>query len=121
MLNHTTQAVTTNSESQPLATGMTTAARRAKSQASGTRATQAGRTTASHNIATKAGNLISKKNKGKGLKGKQKDKAPESDSGSDRTARGISLSDEDDSRERKAALSSPIKGKTSRELNKVSC
>jgi hypothetical protein len=66
------------------------------------------RTTASHNIATKAGNLISKKkNKGKGPNGKDKETAP-------------TLSDEDDSREREAALSSPIKGKISRELNKVS-
>jgi hypothetical protein len=73
------------------------------------------RTTASHNITAKAGKSNSKKNKGKkGLNGKQKDStAPEHDS-------SISLSDEDDSQEREAALSSPIKGKTSRELNKVS-
>jgi hypothetical protein len=75
-------------------------------KSSGTQVTTVtARTTASHNIATKAG-----KNKGKGPKGKKKDTAPESDS----------LSDEDDSREREAALSSPIKGKASRELNKVS-
>jgi hypothetical protein len=63
--------------------------------------------TASHNIAAKTGNLISK-NKEKGSKGKQKDStAPDPDI------------NEDDSQERKAALSSPIKGKTSRELSKV--
>jgi hypothetical protein len=66
------------------------------------------RTTASHNIAMKAGNF-SKKNKA-GSKGKQK-KAPEPKP---------DTSDEDDSHEREAALSSPIKGKISRELNKVS-
>jgi hypothetical protein len=64
------------------------------------------RTTASHHIASKAGKLI--KNKGKGSNGKLKETAPEPD-----------LSDEDDSQEREAALSSPIKGKISRELNKV--
>lgn len=84
------------------------------------------RTTASHNIATKAGNLISKKNKGKGrsVKGKQKDsdKAPDRHGDSDSTGINLNLSDEfdDDSHEREAALSSPIKGKTSREINKVS-
>lgn len=72
------------------------------------------RTTASHNITTKAGNLISKKNKGKGPNGKQKtEPEPASDA-------NYSLSDEDDSREREAALSSPIKGIISRALNKVS-
>ena len=74
-----------------------------------TQATVTARTTAnSHHIATKAGNLIPKKNKGKApdLKGKQKETAPESD--------------EDDSLEKEAALSSPIKGKTSREVNKAS-
>jgi hypothetical protein len=77
----------------------------------GTRATAVtARTTASHNIATKAGNFISKKNKAqKNSKGKETAPEPEPDT-----------SDEDDSRERDAALSSPIKGKISRELNKVS-
>jgi hypothetical protein len=53
--------------------------------------------------------------KGPNLKGerKQQETAPDPDDGT------FSLSDEDDSREREAALSSPIKGKTSRELNKV--
>ena len=54
------------------------------------------------------------KNKGKGLKGKQKETAPQEPD------TNISLSDEDKSCEREAALSSPIKGKTSRELNKAS-
>ena len=67
------------------------------------------RTTASHNIATKVGNL-NPKNKEKGQKEKQKETAPDDPE---------NFSDEDDSREREAALSSPIKGKTSRELSKV--
>lgn len=68
-----------------------------------------GRTTASHNIIAEAGKLNSKKNKEKGLKEKRKETtAPESDD-----------SIEDDSHERDEALSSPIKGKTSRELTKV--
>ena len=85
-----------------------------KSSESGTQVTTAtARTTASHNIAakaTKAGNI--RKNKAKDPKGKKKDTAPEPEPDS--------LSDEDDSREREAALSSPIKGKISRELNEVS-
>lgn len=89
----------------------------------GTRArpTVTARTTASHNIAsTKAGNLTSKKkNKGKASKGKQKETVPEPDTQPEPEAQA-SLSDDDDSQEREAALSSPIKGKTSRELNKVS-
>jgi hypothetical protein len=96
-----------------------------KSQAEAATGTVTTRTTASHNIATKAGNLISKKNKGKGrsVKGKQKDsdKAPNRHGDFD-TGINLNLSDEfeDDSHEREAALSSPIKGKTSREINKVS-
>jgi hypothetical protein len=82
----------------------------AKSQAQ--RATVTDRKTASHNIASKTGNLISKKNKNlKGPKGKQKDTAPEPE---------LLEDSDDDSKEREAALSSPIKGKTSRALNKVS-
>jgi hypothetical protein len=70
----------------------------------GTQATVTARTTASHNIATsiKPGNL---KNKGN----LRRETAPDS-----------AESDEDDSREREAALSSPIIGKVSRELSKAS-
>lgn len=68
---------------------------------------------ASHNITTNLkGDLIPRKNKGKDLKGKPKDL--------DTAPDAASLSDEDDSHKREAALSSPIKGKTSRELNKES-
>lgn len=90
----------------------------AKSQPStgGTRPTVTARTTDSHNITSttsklEAGNPAPKKNKEKGLKGKQKE-APKLDS-------DTNISDDDDSQEREAALSSPIKGKISRQLNKV--
>jgi hypothetical protein len=81
-------------------------------KSSGTRAsTVTARTTSSHNItSTKAGNLVSTKNKGKGRKGKKTTAAAGGEPG---------LTDEDDSREKEAALSSPIKGKISREGNKV--
>lgn len=87
----------------------------AKSAGGGTRrATVNARTTAnSHDITnTKAGSLNLKKNKETGPKGKQKKTAPNPASDADEF--------EDDSREREAALSSPISGKTSRELSKES-
>jgi hypothetical protein len=68
------------------------------------------RTTASNNIATKISDP--KNNKEKGPKEKRKKTAPDD-------PENLYLTDEDDSREREAALSSPIKGMTSRELNKV--
>ena len=77
--------------------------------ASGHTRTVNARMTASHNIAMKVGNL-NPKNKEKGRKEKRKETAPYDPK---------NFSDEDDSREREAALSSPIKGKTSRELSKV--
>jgi hypothetical protein len=84
-----------------------------KASANGhTLVTTKAQTTASNNIATKVGNLNEKKSKEKGPKEKQKETAPND-------PENLNLSDEDDSREREAALSSPIKGKTSRELNKA--
>lgn len=80
------------------------------SQSSGSTRAVTARTTASHNIiATTNSKAVLKKNKGKG-KPKEISSTAKPDT---------NLSDDDDSREREAALSSPIKGKTSRELNKV--
>jgi hypothetical protein len=93
-------------DSESIATQPTIAA----AKSSSTWATVTAQMMASHNIAIT--NLISRKNKRKGPKGKKKDTAPEPDT-------GIMVSDEDDSQEREAALSSSIKGKTSRELNQV--
>jgi hypothetical protein len=71
--------------------------------------TSLGRTTASHQIAAKTGNVIMKARKGK-TKGEKRRSEPEA----------YNASDEDDSLEREAALLSPVKGIAARKANKVS-
>jgi hypothetical protein len=68
--------------------------------------TGSGRTTASHQIAAKT-DIVTNLRKGKKTKGKKQHSEPEA-------------SDEDDSLEREAALSSPVKGIVARKANKVS-
>jgi hypothetical protein len=108
-LDHTTDSGSL-AGSESIVTKSSGGTRAATSRAAASQAstTVTARTTASHHIASKAGKLIKNKGNLKGSNGKLKETAPEPD-----------LSDEDDSREREAALSSPIKGKISRELNKV--
>jgi hypothetical protein len=74
--------------------------------------------TASNNIAAKTTELVSKSKKmcsnAKVLRGRGDNPEPESEPES------INLSDEDNSLEREAALSSPIKGMASRKSSEVS-
>ena len=72
--------------------------------------TSIGQTTASHQIAAKT-DVVKKMKKGR-TKGEKQHPEPEPDTNN--------TSDEDDTLERKAALSSPIKGIAARKANKVS-